>query len=279
MLDSFYFGRYLAFMGPLFAGLFLSVIVVSRFQFEFKISWKAIQPKFKKINPFANIQKVLISKNSMMEAFKFTTKIFIMALLAWTAIKPLTDEFASLFYFTPVQIGMIVWDYAKSIWIMIIAFMVVLGLGDFAWQKYQLENKMKMTKNQIKDEHKQIQGDPKTKMRQRQKAMELLQSLMRQGTQEADVIITNPTHFAIGLKYTHGAMGAPKVVARGLDHMALQIRRLARQSEIPIVENRALARALYYSTETGMEIPDNLFKPVAEILAFIFKLRQKRASA
>ncbi|MDJ0840415.1 MAG: EscU/YscU/HrcU family type III secretion system export apparatus switch protein [Acidobacteriota bacterium] len=278
-LAAFYFRHYVLVLAPLFAGLFFSVIIVSRFQFEFKISMKAIKPKFKKLNPFANIGKVLISKNSMMEMVKFTTKIAIMSLLAWIAIRPLTDEFASLFMFTPNQIGMIVWQYAEAIWLMIIAFMVVLGVGDYAWQRRQLEEKMKMTKDQVKDEHKQSQGDPKVKQRQRLKAMEMLAALMKQGAREADVVITNPTHFAVGLKYVHGQMTAPKVVARGVDHLALHIRRIARHAEIPIVENRSLARALYYSTEMGDEIPDRLFKPVAEILAFVYKLRKERKSA
>jgi len=213
LLLNVYFTRFVLMMLPMFAALFLSVIVVSRFQFEFKISWKAIQPKAKKLNPFANFKKVMISKNSLMEMVKFTLKIAIMSFLAWLAIRPVLPEYASLFQLEPFQIMLRVAEQAAAVWLMVIAFMLVLGIGDFTWQKYQHEDKMKMTKQQVKDEMKQAQGDPKVKQRQRMRAMEMMRSLMEQGAREADVVITNPTHFAVALAYKHGKMSAPKVVA------------------------------------------------------------------
>lgn len=278
-LVSDYFVEYIGFILPLYAALIGSVIIISRLQFTFEISWKAIQPKSDKINPFKNFKKVLISKQSAMESVKFTAKILVMGFLAWLAIQPLASEFPAMFQFTPNQIGIIIWNYTSAIWLLIILFMVVLGIGDFAFQYNQMEEKMKMTPFEVKDETKQAMGDPKVKQKQRQKSMEMLQKLMQQGAKEADVVITNPTHFAVALAYKHGKMNAPKVVARGVDHLALSIRRTARKNEVPIVENRALARSLYYSTELGSEIPDRLFKPVAEILAFIYKLKQEQARA
>lgn len=274
-LATLYMERALIVLAPLFAGLFLGIFIISRAQFDFQINPKALKPKFSKINPFKNFQKVLISKQSMMELAKSVSKLTILTILAWIAVKPVLTEWLLMFQFTPVQIGLKVWDVALSIWLLVIIFMGILGVADFTFQKYQLEEKMKMTKQEVKDEHKMQEGDMMTKGKLRQKGMRMLMDMMQDAAGAADVVITNPTHFAVALSYKHGEQVAPKVVAKGCDHLAMKIRTKARQKQVPIVENRGLARALYYNSEVGSEIPENLFKPVAEILAFIYKLSKE----
>jgi len=278
-ISFFYFQEYTLLLLPLFIALFVAVVAINIAQFGFKVSFKAIKPKFSKVNPIANFRKVLFSSNSLFELFKSVAKIIMLCYLTFWAIRPLIDEFLGMLQLTPIQTAMKTWEYVEAIWIVVIVFMLVLGIADYAWQRRQMEDKMKMKRQDVEDEMKQSFGDPDIKRRQRQKGRQLLQSLMAQQTKEADVVITNPTHFAVALRYRHGQMNAPKIVAKGLDHLALRIRKTARQANIPIVENRGLARALYYSADIGHDIPEKLFRPVAEILAFIFKLNRQRASA
>lgn len=276
-LGMMYLSQTFLLLMPLFAALVVGAIAIARVQFDFQISWKAIAPKWNKVNPFTNFKKVLISKHSMMELLKSVTKLLVLSYMTWLVVKPMIGEFLVMYQFTPIQIGLKTWEVATQIWLLIIFFMGVLGVGDFVFQKRQLEEKMKMTKQEIKDEVKQQEPDPMVRNKILMRGRQILQGLMGKATAKADVVITNPTHFAIALSYKHGSMGAPKVVAKGMDHLALKMRKLARTNRVPIVENRGLARALYFSTDVGAEIPDTLFKPVAEILAFIYKLNRERA--
>ncbi len=276
-LATMYLGQTMLMLMPLFAALVIGAIVIARLQFDFHVSWKAVAPNWSKVNPFSNFKKVLISKHSLMELIKSLIKLAVLSFLTWLVVKPMIGEFLVMYQFTPIQIGIKTWEIALEIWLLIILFMGVLGIGDLIFQKNQLEDKMKMTKQEIKDEHKQQEPDPMIRGKIMARGRQILQSLMQQATAKADVVITNPTHFAVALSYKHGAMGAPKVVAKGVDHLAVKMRRMARSKMVPIVENRGLARALYFSTDIGSEIPDTLFKPVAEILAFIYKLKKERA--
>ncbi len=275
-LATTYLTQMLLLLAPLFTALVVGAIAIARVQFDFHVSWKALEPKWTKVNPFANFKKVLISKQSLMELAKSLTKLAALSYMTWLVVEPMLGQFLVMYQFTPIQIGMKTWEVALDIWLLIILFMGVLGIGDLIFQKRQLEDKMKMTKQEIKDEHKQQEPDPMIRGKLLARGRQILQGLMQQATAKADVVITNPTHFAVALSYKHGSMGAPKVVAKGVDHLALKMRRMARSKMVPIVENRGLARALYFSTDVGNEIPDTLFKPVAEILAFIYKLKRER---
>ena len=277
-ISWFYVEEFLWMMTPFLVILFVGVVLINILQFGFHISWKAIKPKFTKLNAIANVKKVLFSKQSLVELVKSVAKISFISYLAWLACQPLIQEFRYMFLLTPVQIATKTWEYASDLWLMIIIFTAILGIADYTWQKYQLEDRMKMRPQDVEDETKQAMGDPQIKKEQRLRGMRMLQNLLSEKTKEADVVITNPTHFAVALQYQHGKMRAPKVVAKGVDHLAFKIRKTARQAQIPIVENRALARSLYYAADLDGEIPERLFRPVAEILAFIFKLRKERSA-
>ncbi|MCB1052353.1 MAG: flagellar biosynthesis protein FlhB [Acidobacteria bacterium] len=262
---------------PLLA-LFLSVILINVAQFGFNVSADPLKPKWGKLNAFANLKNVLISPRAFMELGKSLAKILILSYLVWLVFEDVAEEFTMLSSLSSWNIGIAIWGYAARIWVYFILFMLTLGLIDGAYQRYQLNEKMKMTPDQVKDEMKQSEGDPKVKSRQRQKAMQFFKQVMAQNIRQAQVVITNPTHYAIALQYQPGSLGAPKVVAKGSDYLAMRIRKIARQHQIPIVENRPLARGLFFQCEVGSEIPNTYFRPVAEILAWIFKLNKQRGA-
>lgn len=261
---------------PILAIIWLGIFAVNVAQFGFKISWKAIEPKWQKLNVFKNFKNIMISSRAIMELAKSVVKIIVLGTITWHVMQPIFEEFTQLYQLSPVQIGGVMWEYARTLWIQFILFVLVLAAIDASWQRYSLNQKMKMTKSQVKDEMKQAEGDPMVKGKQRSRNLQFMKSLMLQNVKDADVVITNPTHFAVALGYKHGQMDAPKVLAKGVDYLALSIRKQARKHAIPIVENKPLARALYYAGDIGAEIPERLFRPVAEILAWIFRLNKER---
>ena len=152
---------------------------------------------------------------------------------------------------------------------------MVIAFIDFAYQKFKFKNDMKMTKQEVKDEYKNSEGDPQIKGRIRQKMREVSQKRMMQSLPEADVVITNPTHFAVAIKYDLDIADAPVVLAKGEDYLAMKIKEIAKENDIEIVENKPLARALYGSVEVGEKIPQELYQAVAEVLAFVYGIKNK----
>lgn len=264
---------------PIFIFLWVAVFATNVAQFGFIISWKALQPKAQKFNIFSNFKNQFMSTKSLVELAKSLTKITILTILIIKVTKGLTDVYPQLFYLSPQQSALFIWDVVMDIWWVFIFFMIALGFVDGWYQRHQLNEKMKMTPSQVKDEHKQAEGDPQIKRKIRSKQFSFIQELMKKNIEGADVVITNPTHFAVALSYKHGTMTVPKVVAKGVDHVALTLRRIARDKNIPIVENRRIARSLYYTTPIDGEIPEEFYRPVAEILAFVFQINRKQRRA
>jgi flagellar biosynthetic protein FlhB len=157
--------------------------------------------------------------------------------------------------------------------IKLLLFMVVLGVIDWFWQKNRYEENLKMTRQEVKKENKDLEGDPQIKARVRALQFEMVRKRMLADVPTADVVVTNPTHFAVALKYTPGA-AAPKVVAKGQDHVAQIIKKVARQARVPIIENRLLARSLHKQVEVGAGIPESLYQAVAEVLAYVYRLKR-----
>ena len=154
--------------------------------------------------------------------------------------------------------------------------MLVLVVADYAFQKWQFEKRIRMTQKEIKDEFKKTEGDPLVKSRIRSIQMEMARKRMMQDVPKADVVVTNPTHFAVAVRYDGIQMGAPQVIAKGADHIARRIKEIAREHQIPIVENKELARNLYSVVEIGHEIPASLYQAMAEVLAYIYRLKTAR---
>jgi flagellar biosynthesis protein FlhB len=244
-------------------------------QIGFLYSPDILNVKFERINPIQGAQR-LLSKKSLVEAIKGIFKFVVVISITYTVMKNNIGSFLGFLHADAWQ------SLAFGKYLMIkLGFSILLGLGivalaDFAWEKWSYRQKMMMTKQEAKDESKEKDGNPEVKGRIRQIQRQMAQKRMLNDIKKADVIVTNPTHISVALKYDGEAMVAPSVVAKGADHLALRIREIAKENDIPIVENIMLARTLYKTVKVGHGVPRTLYKAVAEILAFVYKLRRKQ---
>lgn len=259
---------------PLFAILLASGIVVNHVQEPLSISWERITLSFDKINPVNGFGR-LFSKDSLVEAVKSTFKII---LIGYVAYRVLRDEITNVLFLVDGDLFSIM-NYLTHIIFKIVlnccGTLLVLSVIDLMYVKWRFIENLKMTKEEVKEENKQSEGDPKVKSKIRQLQYAQARRRMRMIIPTADVVITNPTHYAVALKYDRQKMAAPVVLLKGVDFMAQQIKILAKEHAITIVENRFLARELYSDTEEGKEIPEKLYAAVAEVLAYVYGLKGK----
>jgi len=260
-------------IGPLLAAVFVTAVLSNVMQIGLIFSAESIKPKLSKLDPIKGFGR-LFSKQSLMELFKSLAKLAIIGGVGYLAIK---SEMAPVFVLGEMDLMSIGAFISKAI--LKISFkctlaMIFLVVIDFAFQKWEFEKKIKMTKKEVKDEHKRSEGDPLIKQRIRSIQMQMARKRMMQSVPEADVVITNPTHLAVALKYDSATMSAPKLLAKGAGRLASRIKELAEQHEIPVVENKPLAQNLYALVESGQEIPAELYQAVAEVLAYIYKLKR-----
>ncbi len=217
----------------------------------------------------------MFALRSFAELIKSVLKLFIIGSLGYYAVRDEWDDILRLYDHEVASIMLFLLNIVFKLFIWVILAMAVLAILDYAFQKWQFEEKIKMTKQEIKDEFKQSEGDPKIKARIKQLQYEASQKRMMEEVPKADVIVTNPTHFAVALRYDPKAGSAPKLIAKGADLMAQRIKKIARENRIPVVENKELARNLFKIVEIGEEIPMDFYKAVAELLAYVFKLKGK----
>ncbi len=244
-------------------------------QTNFLWSPKLLKPKFSQMNPFTGIKR-LFAPNNLFNLGKSLVKLIIIAPIGYFSF---VDFFPSLMSLMSVPFtqylslgGLVIESSFKKI----ISLLLILALLDLAWQKWRNFKKLKMSKQEVKDESKATEGDQGTKRRMLSVGMQRARQRMMQDVPKADVIVTNPTHYSVALKYSGQAGTAPIVVAKGKGHVALRIREIAKSNGIPIVERKPLARALFASVEVGKEIPYELFKAVAEVLAYVYRIKGKR---
>lgn len=249
-------------------------LVVNIFQIGFLFSTESLQFKLDRINPLAGFKKIY-SVRALVELLKSLLKIIFVGVVTFLVLWMHRDDLTGLVAL-PISaslgiIGRIVLQMGLSASILLI----ILSALDYAYQRFDYEKNLKMSKQDIKDEYKKSEGDPliKSKIRERQRQMAMRR--MMQEVPKADVIITNPTHFAVAIKYDEKLMEAPRVLAKGTDLIALRIREVAKEHQVVIVERRTLARALYYQLEIGDSVPETFFKAIAEILAFVYRLKGK----
>lgn len=237
-------------------------------------SMKMIQPKFSKLNPISGF-KNMFSLNGLVELLKAFVKITILFVIMWNVLKGTAPIFMKFIDMPMEQAAYataeIIWKIVKNVTIACVAIAAL----DFFYQRHKFEKKLKMTKQEVKEEFKQTEGDPKVKGKIKQKQREMSLRRMMQAVPEANVVIRNPTHYAVALKYEAGVNSSPVVVAKGADYLALKIISVAEENNVPLVENRPLARALYENVEVDAEIPRDFYKAVAEVLAFVYNLRKK----
>lgn len=251
---------------------FVITFLVSVVQVSWKVTGKPLKPDLNKFNPINGFKRI-ISKDSLFELFKSIIKIAVIFWVAYSRVKNHKEELFILYEIPLNQaialIGSVIIDTGLYISIVYL----VIGFADFAYQKHKFNEDMKMTKQEVKDEFKNTEGDPQIKGRQRRKMQETSQRRMMHDVPKADVVITNPTHLAVAVKYDADVNAAPVVLAKGEEYVAQKIKEVARENNIEIVENKPLARMLYHNVDIGAEIPPELYQAVAEVLATIYKAR------
>ena len=251
---------------------FVITFLVSVVQVGWKVTSKPLKPDLNKFNPINGFKRI-ISKDSLFELLKSIIKIAVIFWVAYSRVKNHKEELFILYEIPLNQaialIGSVIIDTGLYISIVYL----VIGFADFAYQKHKFNEDMKMTKQEVKDEFKNTEGDPQIKGRQRRKMQETSQRRMMQDVPKADVVITNPTHLAVAVKYDADVNTAPVVLAKGEEYVAQKIKEVARENNIEIVENKPLARMLYHNVDIGAEIPPELYQAVAEVLAAIYKAR------
>ncbi|PRX33658.1 flagellar biosynthetic protein FlhB [Orenia metallireducens] len=264
-------------VAPLLLVAALVGVAVSYLQVGFLYTPKVLVPKFSKLNPLKGA-KQMFSKRSLVEMLKSIMKIIIVVSIAYSTIKKVADKFAVLVNSSWASSLNLIGDTAYSLAMKISAVFIILGIVDFMYQKWQHEEDLKMSKEEVKQERENAEGKPEVKSKRRQKQQEMAMSRMMQDIPDASVVITNPTHFAVAIKFDMDEMDVPIVVAKGQDELALRIREVAKENNIEIVEEKPLARALYRIVDIGEEIPLDLYQAVAEVLAYVYQLDQERRS-
>lgn len=255
---------------PFFLFGFVITFIVTLYQVGWKVSTKTMEPKLSKFNPINGFKRIF-SKDSIFELIKSIFKVGIIFYIVYTNLEEEADNLFILYEISLNQaislVGQIILDVGLEISIVF----VVIGFADYLYQRHKFSEDMKMTKQEVKDEYKNTEGDPQIKGRIRQKMREASQRRMMQDVPKADVVITNPTHFAVALKYDAEVSKAPIVVAKGEDFLAQKIKEIAKENKVPIVENKPLARMLYHNVDIGTEIPPELYQAVAEVLAVVYQ--------
>ena len=264
--------KLLSLLIPFLIPIAIAGFVANVFQVGFQINSEAMAPKFAKLNPISGMKR-FVSIKSVVELGKSILKILFIGSIAYILVKNDMETFPALIHQEVGQILIfIAWASLKICFFVSMA-MLVLAVLDYIYQRWQYEKDLKMTKQEVKDEQRQTYGDPKVKARIRGVQMEMARRRMMEAVPEADVVITNPTHLAIALKFDAHEMIAPRVLAKGAGFVAQRIREIAEENQIPIVEEKPLARSLYKMVEVGGYIPAELYRAVAEVLAYVYRLK------
>ena len=263
-------------VAPVFAFLFAAAILGGLVQGRPTLAWSRVGLKWSKLNPVAGLGRVF-GKQSLVEFIKSLAKVVVIVFAASMVLKPRLSDLDQLIGSHPERIGTVTLALSFALVKTIAIIVAVIAGADFLYQRRAFLQRMKMTLQEVKDEYKQSEGDPKIKGKIRQIAMQRSRRRMMSAVPTASVIVTNPTHYAVALRYEHGDMAAPIVVAKGVDAIALKIRAIATEANVPIVENRPLARALYASVEIDHPIPAEHYAAVAEIISFVMRLARRVA--
>ncbi len=261
---------------PLGLGALLTGLVINFIQVGAMFTLEPLKPKFSKLNPIAGLQR-LFSARGFVELAKSIIKLAIVAYFAYSTIREHLFLFLDMVRQTPFDVAMAVWRIIYQVAVKICVFLLVLAILDYLYQRWEFRKSLRMTKREVKDEYKQTEGNPQIKNKIRQRQREIAMRRMMQDVPKADVVITNPTHLAIALRYDSSKMAAPVVVAKGEGFIAQKIKEIAAANDVVLVENKPLAQAIYKTVDIGEAIPANLFQAVAEVLAYVYRLKRKHA--
>ena len=263
-------------VAPVAIACVVAGVVISVLQVGFKPSLKAAAPDAKRINPLQGA-KQLLSPNSLVEGGKSVVKVALVAAIVAAALVPELPTLGTLVGMEPAQLAHELTAKIMGIARRAAIAYLLIGVADFAWQRFRHEKSLRMDKQEVKDEMKQQALPAEVRAAIRRRQMSAARARMMAAVPEADVVVTNPTHFSVALKYDSGRL-APEVVAKGQDLLALRIRELARDSGVPVVPDPPLARALYASVEIGRQIPEELYAGVAQVLAYVYRVAGRQAA-
>lgn len=268
--------RVFLFILPLFISVFAVALLSNFLQVGFVFSHKAITPKFSRLSIVKGFGR-LFSVKSLMELIKSVLKLCIIGIVSYFVVKSELERIPFLYHYSTGGILLYMCKISFKIFIWTISIMIILAILDYLFQRWQFEEQIKMTKQEVKDESKQAEGDPQVKARIRSLQQQVARRRMMQDVPKADVVVTNPTHLALAIQYDALSMTAPKIIAKGAGAVAERIKNVAKENDVPVVENKELAQNLYKTVDIGDEVPVNLFKAVAELLAYVYKLKGKTA--
>lgn len=250
-------------------------VVVNLLQVGVMFTAEPLAPNWARLNPLAGFAR-LFSRRAFVEATKTLLKVLLIGWLAFSAVRADAAMLLRTGEIDPLMVLMLVGQLVyKMAWRVGLA-MLVLAVLDYGFQRWEYEKSLRMTKEEVKQEMKQTEGDPQVKSRIRARQQAIARRRMMQAVPKADVVVTNPTHYAVALQYDAQKMAAPVVVAKGMNLLALRIREIAQKHGVPIVENPPLAQSLYRLVEVGQQIPPELYQAVAEVLAYVYRLRRRR---
>ncbi|MBR1691272.1 MAG: flagellar biosynthesis protein FlhB [Lachnospiraceae bacterium] len=261
-------------IAPFLIGGFIISFLADYIQITWKVTAKPLQPKLNKLNPLSGIKRIF-SVQSLVELLKAIAKIVLILYMAYATLRDKYDVITILFHMPLMQGIGLSCQLAVDLGLRCALFYVLIAAVDFIYQKRKFKKDQMMTKQEVKDEYKQAEGDPQIKGKIRQRMREASQRRMMQDIPSADVVITNPTHFAVAVRYDNSKESAPVVLAKGEDYLAQKIKEAAKEHHVEIVENKPLARMLYHNVEIGEQIPPELYEAVAEVLAMVYHMQGK----
>ncbi len=262
--------RIITILIPVFAVGVIVAFVVDLVQVKWAPTSKPLQPKFSKLNPIKGFKRIF-SAEKLFELLKSVVKLVVIGYIAVSSLLQYVESLYNLYNMSLISALALIGDIAIGLGIKISMVYLIIGFADYRYQTWKHHEDLKMTKQEVKDEYKNAEGEPAVKGKQRQRMREASRRRMMSAVPQADVVITNPTHFAVALKYDPEVFDAPYVTAKGEDFLAARIKEVARENNVDIVENKPLARMLYYNVELGAVIPPELYQVVADILAAIYR--------
>ncbi len=282
---SHYYGDLIVFIGTLLFPILGAIVLISLIaeiaQVGFHFSTKKFTDPSNALRMFKilpNLKNMIFSSRAVVELLKGFVKLLVIGSVVYTVLDDRVTQLVELISMPLHHIAMFMAELGFELVYKVALAYFMIAAADFFWQKFKYKRDMMMTKQEVKEESKQSEGDMQSKLRMRAIGRDRLRRLMLQRVKEADVVITNPTHYAIALQYKPG-MEAPLVIAKGVDHLALKIREIATNANIPIVEDKPLAQALYKMVDIDQFIPETLFRAVAQVLAYVYKLKSKSTAA
>ncbi len=262
-------------LSPVFGMFIVLALLANLGQSGFMFTVEPIMPKLEKLSPISGLKR-MFSLRSVVEFLKGIVKMSIVAAIAYILLSPELERAEILIDMDPIEVLLEIRTLIILLMIGVLGFMFVVAIADFLYQRFEFMKQMRMSRQEIRDEHKQSEGDPHVKARLRQIRMDRARRRMIAAVPQADVVVTNPTHYAVALKYDTETMAAPTVVAQGSDAVALRIRDVANENGVPVVENPPLARALFAGVELDQQIPETHYKAVAQVISYVYRLKGRK---